>query len=74
VQMRDATRAFLAATLKSLAIPSIVVTHDARDAAALDGPLVVLEAGRALGSGHYPVLQAAPPSPFARSFFEHAAG
>jgi molybdate transport system ATP-binding protein len=74
VQMRDAIRSFLAATLRSLAIPSIVVTHDARDAAALDGPLVVLEAGRALGSGYYPGLQAAPPSPFARSFFEHATG
>jgi molybdate transport system ATP-binding protein len=45
-QTRDATRAFLARTLRSLAIPSLVVTHDPQDAAAMDGPLVRLERGR----------------------------
>jgi molybdate transport system ATP-binding protein len=45
-QTREATRAFLARTLRSLAIPSLVVTHDPQDAAAMEGPLIRLEGGR----------------------------
>jgi molybdate transport system ATP-binding protein len=45
-QTREATRAFLARTLRGLAIPSLVVTHDPQDAAALAGPLIRLEGGR----------------------------
>jgi molybdate transport system ATP-binding protein len=45
-QTREATRAFLARTLRSLAIPSLVVTHDPQDAAALEGPLIRLDGGR----------------------------
>ena len=46
VEVRDAVRADLAAHLRSLEIPTIVVTHSFEDVAELAQDVVVLEAGR----------------------------
>ncbi len=43
---RDRVRAELRATLASLAVPVVIVTHDLRDATAFEAPIVRLEAGR----------------------------
>jgi molybdate transport system ATP-binding protein len=53
-QSREVTRSFLAQTLRSLAIPSLVVTHDPRDAEVLGGPLVILEGGRIRNDVKFP--------------------
>ena len=64
---RETTRTLLAETLRRLAIPSLVVTHEVRDVAALGGPLVLLEAGRVRSIGGLDALRVSPPSDFARS-------
>lgn len=64
---RETTRTLLTETLRRLAIPSLVVTHDARDLAALGAPLVLLEAGRVRASGPLSTLRDSPPGDFARS-------
>ncbi len=48
---RETTRGLLADTLRRLAIPSLVVTHEMRDVLALGGPVVLLEAGRVRSVG-----------------------
>jgi len=63
---RETTRALLAETLRTLAIPSLVVTHDARDVVALAAPLVLLEGGHVRASGPLSVVRSAP-GDFARS-------
>ena len=64
---RETTRAFLAHTLRRLAIPSLVVTHDLRDLMALGAPLVLLESGRVRWTGDLAAFGEATPSDFARS-------
>ena len=64
---RETTRVLLADTLRRLAIPSLVVTHEMRDVLALGGPVVLLEAGRVRSAGALDVFRASPPSEFARS-------
>ena len=64
---RETTRALLAETLRRVAIPSLVVTHDMRDVVALGAPVVLLESGRVRSLGGVAELRQSPPSDFARS-------
>jgi len=68
IAARRLTRAFLASYLGRLAIPTIIVTHDAADAHALGQQIVVLEAGRSVQSGSWAELAAQPASDFVREF------
>ncbi len=65
---RRRVRSFLAARLLSLKTPSLVVTHDARDVAALDAQVAVLEAGRIVQQGSIQQLRAAPATEFVAEF------
>jgi len=44
-------RAFLAESIRSLGLPTILVTHDANDVEALASRVAVLEKGRVAGCG-----------------------
>ena len=66
-ESRASTRSLLAETLRALGIPSLVVTHDGRDLAALAAPVVLLESGRVQSVGALAGFRAAPPTDFARS-------
>ena len=68
IAARRQTRAFLAEYLGKLALPTIVVTHDAADARALGARLLVLEAGRIVQTGSWAELQARPASAFVAEF------
>jgi molybdate transport system ATP-binding protein len=61
---RRELRGFLATYLRSLAVPALFVTHDAADARALGGQVVVLEAGRVVQQGAWDELAARPGSPY----------
>jgi len=65
---RRSVRAFLARRLISLGRPSIVVTHDVRDVAALNASVCVLEAGVVTQRGTVDELRAAPATPFVAEF------
>lgn len=65
---RRAVRAFLAEHLRALGRPSIVVTHDARDVAALDAPVCVLEGGRIVQRGSLDALRRDPATDFVAEF------
>ncbi|WP_053237777.1 ATP-binding cassette domain-containing protein [Sandaracinus amylolyticus] len=69
---RREVRDFLATTLGALAIPSIVVTHDAAEARALGQRIAVMEAGRVVQQGTWDELVAAPATPFVRELAAHA--
>ncbi len=64
VHARRDVRAFLAAWLDEVALPAIVVTHDAADARALGARVAVLEAGRVTQLGTWDDLARAPATPF----------
>ena len=68
VHARREVRAFLAEYLAKLALPTLVVTHDARDALALGDRIAVLEAGRVTQSGSFAELAARPASRFIAEF------
>jgi len=68
VGVRRETRRFLAAHLRALAIPTVIVTHDRADAEALDGDMIVLEEGRVVQQGRLAELAARPATPFVREF------
>jgi molybdate transport system ATP-binding protein len=73
VHSRSEVRAFLAAYLEKLALPTIVVTHDAADARLLGKRIAVLEAGRLTQVGTWEELAAAPRSRFVEEFvMEHS--
>jgi ABC-type sulfate/molybdate transport systems ATPase subunit len=65
---RRAVRARLTEHLREFDGPSILVTHDARDVAALDVPVCVLERGRVVQRGTLDELRAAPASEFVAEF------
>jgi len=65
---RRAVRAFLAAHLRRLALPALIVTHDPADAAALGHRIAVLEAGQIVQVGTWDELRARPATPFVREF------
>jgi molybdate transport system ATP-binding protein len=62
-------RGFLADHLRRLAVPALVVTHDAADVRALGGPVLVLEAGRLAQAGSPEAVRADPGTAFARAFW-----
>ena len=64
LERRAQVRGELAATLASLEVPSLVVTHDPVEARALATRAVVLEAGRVSQAGTWGELAAAPATPF----------
>ena len=57
----------LAELLKERRVPSVYVTHELREAAALGDRIAVLEAGRLVQEGSLSSLQAAPATPFVRA-------
>jgi molybdate transport system ATP-binding protein len=68
VHSRRQVRSFLAQYLSQLAIPTILVTHDALDARQLARQLLVLEAGRVSQHGTWEELSAEPASSFVYAF------
>jgi ABC-type sulfate/molybdate transport systems ATPase subunit len=65
---RAGVRAELAEVLAAFAIPTVIVTHDMRDAAALADRAVVLARGAIRQEGSIGELVAAPADPFVASF------
>lgn len=72
VHSRREVRGFLAACLGKLALPTLVVTHDAADARLLGHRIAVLEAGRVTQTGTWEELAARPSSRFVEEFFASA--
>lgn len=70
VTARRSVRRFLARTLAELALPSVIVTHDALDARALADVILVIEAGRVTQTGTFEELEQKPASGFVRDFVE----
>lgn len=68
VAARRQLRAFLADRIRSWQRPSVVVTHDARDVAALGARVVVIERGRVTQRGTLDELRTAPASEFVAEF------
>lgn len=64
VTARRRVRTLLAARLRDLGTPSVVVTHDVRDIEALDAPVCVLERGRVARRGTLADLRADPRSAY----------
>lgn len=64
VGSRREVRGFLAATLARLALPTVIVAHDAADARVLGERIAVLEAGRITQLGTWAELSARPASRF----------
>jgi molybdate transport system ATP-binding protein len=64
--IRRETRRFLAERLRAWSLPTVVVTHDRADAEALDGDVLVLEAGAVVQRGRIDELLASPRTPFVR--------
>jgi molybdate transport system ATP-binding protein len=65
---RREVRLFLAGCLQKLALPTLVVTHDAADARLLGERIAVLEAGKVAQTGSWSELEARPASPFVAEF------
>lgn len=68
VRSRAEVRGFLAAYLRKLGLPTIVVTHDAADARELGHRIAVLEAGKITQTGSWEELCAGPASRFVEDF------
>ena len=66
VGTRRQVRVFLREYLERLALPTVVVSHDAKDAAAVGSRILVLEDGRISQSGTWNELCANPASAFVR--------
>jgi molybdate transport system ATP-binding protein len=65
---RAAVRGELRERLRRLGLPTLIVTHDYADAAALADTIGVIVAGRIVQIGSAPELIAAPASPFVADF------
>lgn len=65
---RKRVRVFLSETIARLALPTIVVTHDARDAEALGAVIAVIEEGKLVRLGTLEQLRRVPASPFVEEF------
>jgi ABC-type sulfate/molybdate transport systems ATPase subunit len=64
VEVRDEVRAGLAAELRGVGVPTVLVTHDAADVAALAAEVVVVERGAVTQRGTLDALRAAPATPY----------
>ncbi len=65
---RPAVRDFLAAALRELKLPALLVTHDQEDARALGAQVQLLEQGRTTQRGTLAELARSPGTPFAARF------
>ena len=65
---RREVRSFLAAHLRALSCPTILITHDVRDVAALEAAVCVLEAGKVAQVGTLQSLREAPATAFVAEF------
>jgi molybdate transport system ATP-binding protein len=65
VEARVEVRAFLAEAIRTLSLPTVLVTHDVMDVEALAGRVAVLEKGRIAACGLLADIRKAPPTPFA---------
>jgi molybdate transport system ATP-binding protein len=63
---RRQVRVFLREYLERLALPTVVVSHDAEDTRAIGRHIAVIEAGRVVQSGSWNDLATSPASPFIR--------
>jgi molybdate transport system ATP-binding protein len=72
VHSRREVASALAASLAAMALPALVVTHDADEARALGQRVAVLEAGRITQCGSWDELVAAPASSFVERFVASA--
>jgi molybdate transport system ATP-binding protein len=68
VTVRRDVRRFLAERLRAFRLPTLVVTHDPDDAAALGGEVLVMERGTVTQAGALAELAAAPRTDFVRQF------
>jgi molybdate transport system ATP-binding protein len=68
IEARVEVRAFLAESIRSLGLPTILVTHDIMDVEALAGRVAVLEKGRVAGCGSPADIRKSPPTSFASKF------
>jgi molybdate transport system ATP-binding protein len=66
VEARLEVRAFLAESIRSLGLPTVLVTHDVMDVEALAGRVAVLDKGRVAACGPLDDIRKAPPTLFAR--------
>jgi len=66
VSIRRDTRRILAERLRAWTLPTVVVTHDRADVEALDGDVLVMEAGTIVQRGRLPDLTAHPATDFVR--------
>ncbi len=64
LERRDEVRADLAAHLAEIGLPTVVVTHDSADVAALAQQVLVIEAGRITQRGTPAELRDAPATPY----------
>jgi molybdate transport system ATP-binding protein len=69
VEARVEVRAFLAGCIRSLGLPTVLVTHDVMDVEALAGRVAVLEGGRVASCGPLSDIRETPPTPFASRLF-----
>ncbi len=72
VDSRNRVRSFLADYLRKLALPKLIVTHDASDARELGDRIAVLEAGRITHIGTWDDLARDPRSRFVEAFVASA--
>ena len=68
VEGRDEIRAFLVDHVNRTAVPTLIVTHDVADVAALGATVAVLDGGRIAGVGPLATIAAQPPTPYAARF------
>lgn len=69
VEARAEVRAFLAESIRSLGLPTVLVTHDAMDVEALASRVAVLEKGQVVACGLLSDICKAPPTSFASRLF-----
>jgi len=69
VEAKDGVRAFLAAELRKLGRPFVLITHDADDVRAFGAPILVVEKGRVAQRGELAALARSPATAFAAKFF-----
>jgi len=68
VTVKRDVRRFLADRLRAWRLPTVVITHDRDDAAALDGDVLVMERGRVIQRGRLAELERRPETDFVRQF------
>jgi ABC-type sulfate/molybdate transport systems ATPase subunit len=69
VEIRDEVRADLARHLRDFGRPTVLVTHDAEDVAAIADDVVVIQEGRVTQQGTLTALAAHPATPYVARLF-----